>query len=81
MARPVETRAESIARSGIHFLKHSKKLITLVRLVRDVQGMALNCIHIFIVTGSFYADVSWGRPVSASSYTVVFIYESWSYLI
>jgi len=30
---------------------------------------------------TFCTDVSWGRPVSVSSYTVVFIYEAWSYLI
>jgi len=44
-------------------------------------GVTLNCIHIFIVTGSFlYPCVM--RPSSrVCSYTVVFIYESWSYLI
>jgi len=26
---------------------------------------------------AFYTDLSWGRPVNVSSYTVVFIYESW----
>jgi len=30
---------------------------------------------------AFCTDVSWGRPLSVSSYTVVFVYESWSYLI
>jgi len=30
---------------------------------------------------AFCTDVSWGRPVSVSSCTVVFLYESWSYLI
>jgi len=40
--------------------------------------MTLNCIHIFIVTGSFlYWCVI--RPASVSSYTVVFIYDSLSY--
>jgi len=47
-----------------------------------VLGMTLNCIHIFIVTGGFlYSCVMRPRPVSVFSYTVVFIYESWSYLI
>jgi len=55
---------------------------TTTYLVVLVLGMTLNCIHIFIVTGSFlYTDVTWGRPVSVSSYTLVFIYESGSYLI
>jgi len=30
---------------------------------------------------AFCTVVSWGRPVSVSLYTVVFIYESWFYLI
>jgi len=30
---------------------------------------------------AFCTDVLWGRPVRVSSYTVVCIYESWSYLI
>jgi len=44
-------------------------------------GMTLNCIHISLPLVAFCTDVSWGRPVNVSSYTVVFIYESWSYLI
>jgi len=45
--------------------------------------MTLNCNHIFIVTGrpiAFCTDVLWGRPVSVSSHSVIFIYESWSFL-
>jgi len=30
---------------------------------------------------AFCTSVSWGRPVSVSSYSFVFIYESWLYLI
>jgi len=46
-----------------------------------VLGTTLNCIHIFIVTGSFLywwncvmCHVKWGRPVSVSSYTSSCIY-------
>jgi len=59
---------------------HGTQYILRTYLLTLVLGMTLNCMHIFIVTGSFlYWYVM--RPVSVFSYTVVFIYESWSYLI
>jgi len=48
----------------------------------SVLGMTLNCIHIFIVTGSFlYWCVM--RPASQRFFIhiFVFIYESWSYVV
>jgi len=33
--------------------------------------------HCHWLVVAFCTDVSWGRPVSVSSYTVVFIYDSW----
>jgi len=44
-------------------------------------SMTLNCIRIFIVTGSFLYWCFLRPAVSVSSYTVVYFYESWSYLI
>jgi len=41
----------------------------------DFEGMTLNCIHIFIVTGSFFVLMCHEAGQSA------FIYESWWYLI
>jgi len=52
-------------------------------LIFSSMGMTLNYFHIFIVTGSFlYMYWCVMRPASQHpSYTVLFIYESWSYLI
>jgi len=55
-------------------------IIKRFHIVEIVLGMTLNCIHIFIVTGSvLYWRVL--RPASQRFFIVVFIYESWSYLI
>jgi len=57
----------------LYFLKSVCIVFTRFLKLFLVLGMTLNCIHIFIRV-AFSTDVSWGRPVSVSSYTVVFIY-------
>jgi len=48
-------------------ISHKVTKVVIGHPVDGFLGMTLNCIHIFIVTGSFlYTDVSWGQPVSVS---------------
>jgi len=55
--------------------------ITLCIHTEWCPGHDVNCIHILLSLVASCTDVSWGRPVNVSSYTVISIYESWSYLI
>jgi len=60
----------------------ARAINTVLSRIKDIQlsvpGMTLNCIYIFLVTGSFFVLMCLTRPASQRFflYTVVFIYES-----